>query len=124
MADMVDSGRRAGEAPGHGTGAGHVTPVRVLAGVWGALLLLTLLTVGATRFEFGDYNLWIAMGIATAKGALVVLYFMHMRYERPFNAVVFLAALAFVALFVSLTLMDSQAYQPQLIPGYAPGLAR
>ena len=124
MAEVSRNAPVGGGAAAPEKGAGHVMPVRVLAGVWGALLLLTLLTVAATKVEFGDFNLWIAMAIATVKGGLVVLYFMHMRYERPFNAVVFLTALAFVALFVSLTLMDSQAYQPQLIPGYAPAIPR
>lgn len=98
----------------------HIVPFRVLAAVFGALLVLTVLTVAATKVDLGNWNLWLAMGIATVKAALVVLYFMHMRYDHPFNAVVFVTALAFVALFVSFALMDTVAYKPELIPGYAP----
>jgi hypothetical protein len=47
---------------------------------------------------------------------------MHMRYDRPMNAIVFITALLFVVLFVSLALIDTQAYAPDLIPGYGPGL--
>lgn len=101
----------------------HIVPFRVLAAVFGALLVLTVVTVAATRVDLGSLNLWLAMGIATIKAALVVLYFMHMRYDHPFNAVVFVTALAFVALFVSFALIDSAAYQPELIPGYAPEIA-
>ncbi len=101
----------------------HIVPFRVLAGVFGALLVLTVLTVAATRVDLGSANLALAMAIATAKAALVVLYFMHMRYDHPFNAVVFVTALAFVALFVVFTLLDTAAYQPEMIPGYAPALA-
>jgi cytochrome c oxidase subunit 4 len=105
---------------GHGTG--HVTPVRVLAAVWGALVVLTILTVAATWVDLGKASLLVALGIATVKASLVVLYFMHMRYDRPFNAIVFISALVFVAIFVGIALIDTVAYQPEMIPGYAPGM--
>jgi cytochrome c oxidase subunit IV len=101
---------------------GHVMSVRVLAAVWGALVGLTVLTVAATWVDLGRAALLVALAIATVKASLVVLYFMHMRYDRPFNAVVFISALLFVAIFVGITLIDTVAYQPNLIPGYAPAI--
>jgi cytochrome c oxidase subunit 4 len=103
---------------------GHVVPFKVLAAVWGMLLLLTLITVAVAGFNLGRFNLEIALAIATVKASLVLLYFMHMRYDRPMNAIVFIAALLFVMLFVSIALIDTQAYAPDLIPGYAPALPR
>lgn len=102
---------------------GHVVPLWLLAAVLGALLVLTYITVAATYFDLGSANLWLAMAIATVKAYLVALYFMHLRFDRPFNGVLFLCALVFVALFVGIALMDSLAYRPDLIPGYAPGMA-
>jgi cytochrome c oxidase subunit 4 len=67
-------------------------------------------------------NLWLALGIATAKATLVLLYFMHLRYDAPVNAIVFVVALLFLALFVGLALLDTTTYQPDLIPNYAPGI--
>ena len=49
---------------------------------------------GGGGVDLGGLNLWIAMAIATVKATLVVLYFMHMRYDRPVNAIVFVTALA------------------------------
>ncbi|MBD13879.1 MAG: hypothetical protein CMJ72_01795 [Planctomycetaceae bacterium] len=86
----------------------HVMPLSLLFGVFTALVLLTLLTVVAAQFSFGDWEVWVSLGIATIKAALVAIYFMHLRYDRPFNAVVFLSAIVFVALFLALTLMDLQ----------------
>jgi cytochrome c oxidase subunit IV len=106
----------------HGHGGAHVVPVSLLLTVLGTLLVLTWITVAATRFDLGALNLWIAMGIATVKGSLVVLYFMHLRWDRPINAIVFITSLVFVMLFVGLALMDTVEYQPELIPGYAPGM--
>ncbi len=86
----------------------HVMPLSLLFGVFTALVLLTLLTVVAAQFSFGAWEVWVSLGIATIKAALVAIYFMHLRYDRPFNAVVFLSAIVFVALFLALTLMDLQ----------------
>tara|TARA_B100000945_G_scaffold283038_1_gene251821 strand:- start:630 stop:887 length:258 start_codon:yes stop_codon:yes gene_type:complete len=83
-------------------------PLSLLFGVFTALVLLTLLTVVAAQFSFGAWEVWVSLGIATIKAALVAIYFMHLRYDRPFNAVVFLSAIVFVALFLALTLMDLQ----------------
>jgi cytochrome c oxidase subunit 4 len=102
----------------------HVVPWLLLVGVWAALAVLTYVTVQVTHFNFGALNLWLAMGIATVKGSLVALYFMHLRWDKPFNAIVFVSALVFVMLFVGLALMDTLAYQPELIPGHAPELLR
>jgi cytochrome c oxidase subunit IV len=92
----------------------HVAPVKVLIGVFVALLALTALTVAAVRIDLGALNIWIAMGIATVKATLVALYFMHLKYDRPFNAMVFLASLVFAGLFVAIALLDSREYQPSI----------
>jgi cytochrome c oxidase subunit 4 len=100
----------------------HVSPVRNLVAVWGALVVLTVITVEVARFDLGSLNLWVAIGIAGIKASLVVLYFMHLRHDRPFNAVVFVFGILFVVLFIGFALMDTAAYQPNLIPDYAPAV--
>jgi cytochrome c oxidase subunit IV len=94
-----------------GAHVGHIVPVGVLAATLTALLVLTFFTVAVSWIDLGALNLWIALLIAAGKATLVVLYFMHLRYEKPFNAVVLICALLFVVLFCSLTLMDSFGYQ-------------
>lgn len=114
---------------------GHHVPLRVLAATLAALLVLTFITVAVTWFSWSDFgragNVWIALVIATIKATLVALYFMHLRYDRPFNAVVLVSALLFVMLFCALTLMDARAYQPDIQAyrdvdpaHYAPDLQR
>ena len=100
----------------------HVVPFRVLLGIFLALLGLTVLTVWVAQFDFGDLNIVVALAVAAAKASLVALYFMHIRYDRPFNAIVFVASLFFVALLIGISLMDAFVYQEDLIPGYAPGM--
>lgn len=105
-------------------GPGHVVSLRILLAVFLCLVALTVVTVEATRIDLGPLNLWIAMAIATVKASLVALYFMHLRYDKPINAIVLITALLFVMLFVGLALTDTIEYQPDLIPDYAPGMQR
>lgn len=100
----------------------HVVPTKVLVGVWAVLVLLTWLTVSATKVNLGPLNIYIALGIAVVKSAFVALYFMHLRYDRPFHAVAFVVALLFVFLFITFALLDTSQYRPELIPGYAPAI--
>lgn len=114
-------GNRAADAHHEG---GHVVPLWLLAGVLAALLVLTWLTVKVTDYDLGRLNIWIAILVAAVKATLVALYFMHLRWDRPFNGVVLLISLVLVVLFLGLALRDGIAYMPERIPGYAPEIRR
>jgi cytochrome c oxidase subunit 4 len=93
-------------------GLSHVASLKVLLGTGGTLLMLTLVTVLATKIDFGaNINLALAMFIAVTKATLVILFFMHLKYDRLFHTVVFVSALLAASLFVGFTLMDSNQYQ-------------
>jgi len=93
-------------------GISHTASVKVLLGTGGALLMLTIVTVLATRVDFGtNINLAVAMLIAVIKATLVVLFFMHLKYDKIFHTVIFLSGICAAALFVGFTLMDSGQYQ-------------
>jgi cytochrome c oxidase subunit 4 len=95
--------------------AAHPPPLGVLAATLAALLLLTFITVGVTRVAWLDLgptgNLWIALVIATVKGTLVVLYFMHVRYDKPVIGLILITTLVLALVFIGLTLTDSVQYQ-------------
>lgn len=95
----------------------HVASWGTLLGTLGALLVLTVITVAVAYVDFGgrSINLGIAMLIATIKVSLVVLYFMHLRYDRLFNTVIFLAAVLGAILFVGFSLMDRGQYEQDVI---------
>jgi cytochrome c oxidase subunit 4 len=97
-----------------GHGMGHVVPMPILTAVFVILLVATFFTVAATWVDLGEFNLWFALGIATFKASLVALYFMHLRYDQPFNALVFVAALGFLTLFLVFTLIDTFQYQSDI----------
>lgn len=84
----------------------HVTSVATYIKVWGALMVLTVLTVAVTYVDLGPLNMVLAMGIATIKAALVALIFMHLWHDERFNLVVLGGSLLFVAIFMAFTLID------------------
>lgn len=93
-------------------GIAHTASVRVLLATGGSLLVLTLVTVLATKVDFGaNINLALAMLIAVVKATLVVLFFMHLKYDKVFHTVIFMSAVLAASLFVGFTLMDSGQYQ-------------
>jgi cytochrome c oxidase subunit 4 len=97
----------------HGHGLAHVASIKTLLATGMSLLFLTVVTVISSKIDFGgaSINLAIAMVIAVTKATLVVLFFMHLRYDRLFHSVIFVSALLAACLFVGFTLMDSGQYQ-------------
>jgi cytochrome c oxidase subunit 4 len=79
--------------------------------VLGALLVLTVITVAAAGVHFGSssINTVVALLIASAKASLVALFFMHLKYEKPVNAVIFVIGLLTLSLFLIFTLIDIES---------------
>lgn len=91
----------------HDTGHHHILPLKIYFGVAGALLVLTVITVWVSYYHFGAFNLLVAMAIAATKATLVIMYFMHLKYDNKLYTLVFVSAIAFFATFVFLTMADT-----------------
>jgi cytochrome c oxidase subunit 4 len=48
-----------------------------------ALLGFLALTIAAAYLNLGPFNILVAMAISAAKGTLIILFFMHIRYSKP-----------------------------------------
>ena len=97
-------------------GIAHTASLKVLLGTGGALMFLTIVTVAATMVDFGSsINLAIAMAIAAIKATLVVLFFMHLKYDKIFHSVILVGSIATAALFVAFALMDAGQYKHTVI---------
>lgn len=92
-------------------GFAHPMPVWQLLSVFFALIALTIATVAQSTLDLGNFELWMSLTIATVKAALVILFFMHMIHDKPFNVIVFMSSFIFVALFIGLVLMDAHNYK-------------
>lgn len=71
-----------------------------------ALLILTVITVGASYIDFGQGNVVIALAIATIKATLVALFFMHLAHDKPVNGLIAVAGFIFLGLFLLFDLID------------------
>ena len=93
--------------------------MRTYALVLAVLLALTATTVAAAGIHFGNpaVNVVVALGIASVKASLVALFFMHLRHDKPMNAVIFTAGLAILATFLTFAYLDEGARASQ---GTAP----
>jgi cytochrome c oxidase subunit 4 len=94
---------------GHGElqmGHHHVSSSAMFFNVLLALLVLTVVTVGASRIDFGPANMLIAMLIASVKASLVILFFMHVKWDTAINKIVFLSSFLFLSLLFVFTLAD------------------
>lgn len=101
-------------AIGHGhhkpsTHVPHVLPLSTYFKCWGALMVLTAITVGASYVDFGAANLIIAVVIATIKASTVALIFMHLLYDEKFNAIIIASSIIFLGIFVGFTMSDTEA---------------
>lgn len=97
---------------------GHfIIPAPTLLFVFIALLGFTLLTVGAAKAEvaiahgFGIIipqwvNVLVALSIAVVKTALVIGFFMQLRYDNPLNTMVFAFTVVCVLTFFGFTITD------------------
>ncbi|MBA3712641.1 MAG: cytochrome C oxidase subunit IV family protein [Pyrinomonadaceae bacterium] len=84
----------------------HIVPRKVYFVVFGALMVLTALTVFAANIDFGVLNDVIAMTIAVTKAVLVILFFMHVRYGSRLIMLVVVAGFFWLAILMVLTLSD------------------
>ncbi len=93
-------------------GLAHTMPIWMLIAVLAALMLLTILTVSVTNYDLGsEGNLVVGMVIATIKAGLVVTFFMHLFWDKKFHLILFLTAVLFVILFLSMSITDRGEYQ-------------
>lgn len=89
--------------------------------VWAALMVLTVVTVLTGRMHLPGYGLMLALVIATVKGTLVALFFMHLAEHKGANRLVFGTSMLFVVLLLLFTLFDfGTRFRPALPANATP----
>jgi cytochrome c oxidase subunit 4 len=85
----------------------HISPLKTFLKVYGSLICLTLLTVAtAKNLNLGAFNTVLAMIIATAKALIVMLWFMHLKYDTKLNRITIASAFFFLLVFFGFSAMD------------------
>jgi cytochrome c oxidase subunit 4 len=84
----------------------HIVGNSVYIAVWIALMILTGITVWVARHDFGVFNIVVALVIASIKGSIVALFFMHLKYEDKLTWAFAVYPLFLLALLIGLTATD------------------
>jgi len=84
----------------------HIVPMRVYFIIFFALMILTATTVWVAFFDLGALNDAVALGIASTKAMLVILYFMHVRYSSKLTWIFAAAGFFFLVILLAFTLSD------------------
>jgi caa(3)-type oxidase subunit IV len=84
----------------------HILSDKISLTVLIGLLVLTVITVVASRIDFGDFNFVIAMAIASIKALMVMLFFMGLKYDENENQAFFFSSFLFLAIFIFFTAFD------------------
>lgn len=90
-----------GHAPAH-----HQASLTAYFMVFGALMILTVLTVWVSRIDLGMLNTAVAMTIAIAKATVVILWFMHVIHSPRMTWIVVVASFVWLGVLFVLTFSD------------------
>jgi cytochrome c oxidase subunit 4 len=74
--------------------------------VFAALMVLTWITVAVAYVDLGALNKAVALGIATVKAVLVILFFMHVKESSRLTKVIVVTGFFFLAILIGLTMSD------------------
>lgn len=84
----------------------HIVNYKTFIFVWLSLLVLTIVTILVAKIDLGYFNVVVALLVATSKAALVIFYFMHLKYENKFFKFIVFMTFFILAIFIGLTFFD------------------
>jgi cytochrome c oxidase subunit 4 len=84
--------------------------------VFGALMALTIITVGVSYLHLATHEaILVALLIATIKGSLVALFFMHLNHERK---LIYMVLALTVVFFIVLMLVPLSTNLDRIVQKY------
>ncbi len=84
----------------------HIVPDGLQVLIWVGLMILTSITAGASILFPGKVGIGVAMVVTPLKAALILMFFMHLKYEKPVFRWMFLTAVSILAIVMGLTFFD------------------
>jgi cytochrome c oxidase subunit 4 len=84
----------------------HIASVTSYLVIFGTLMVMTAITVAVAYVNLGELNKVVALGIASFKATLVILYFMHVKYSSRLTKLVVVSGFFFLLILLALTMTD------------------
>ena len=84
----------------------HIVPYRLYIIVLIALLVFTFSSIEITSIELGKYTVAGALLFAIIKSYLVLTYFMHLKYDKPYIKIMVAFVFAVFVVTIIITFLD------------------
>ncbi len=84
----------------------HIVPYRVYAIILAFLLLMTAISVAVTQIELATLTIFVALLLASIKSAVVLYYFMHLKFDSIFIRIMVAAIFVLVGIVFFITFLD------------------
>ena len=101
--------------------SGHISPKSTYYAIFGALMVLTAVTVAVAFVPLGSFNFPVAIGIAITKATLVILFFMHAKCSSRLTKLFVGTAFFFLIILLGLSLTDYLSRGMRTYPGGSGG---
>jgi cytochrome c oxidase subunit 4 len=84
----------------------HIVTPKTYAIIFATLLIGTAITVGAAYVDLGILNPVVALAIASTKAVIVILFFMHVKYQSKLVKMTVGAGFFTFLVLITMTLTD------------------
>lgn len=95
----------------------HPQP-RIYYQTFAALMALLAVTIAVAQIDLGPWNFPAAAAIATLKGLLIILFFMHVRYSPPLTGLFAGASFFWIGILFVLTYSDYATRPSDRVQGH------
>ncbi|MDQ2180284.1 cytochrome C oxidase subunit IV family protein [Marinifilum sp. D714] len=84
----------------------HIVKYKTYLYVLIALLIMTFISVAVTGIDLGPYTVTAALLLASFKSILVLLIFMHLKFDKKFYGIMVASVFLLLACVIVITFMD------------------
>ena len=87
-------------------GSHHIVPYKTQILVLLGLVVLTAISVAVTTIQLGPLTVTIALLLASAKAFIVLIYFMHLKFDNIMYTVLLVFSLFAIISIIIITFLD------------------
>lgn len=84
----------------------HITGYKTYAVVLIVLLILTMVSIGVTHIQLKAWTVGIALFVTCIMGALILIYFMHLKFDNFLIKILVALVFLLFTIFVGVVLLD------------------
>lgn len=84
----------------------HIVKYKTYVFVLIALLFMTFSSVAVTSIDLGPYTVSVALLLASIKSVLVLLIFMHLKFDKKFYSIMVASVFLLFACVIFITFLD------------------